>query len=96
MVYFYEDVSEGLYFKRMGGGGKKKDILMKNIGIKHETNYLKLQTNKKQTSNNMHEQPTLKLDKSQATKTQQQAGCGGLLGNRVDFRLFCFREISFV
>ena len=37
-----------------------------------------IQENSKQkTSNNKHKQPTLKLDKSQMTKSQKQVGGGG-------------------
>ena len=42
-------------------------------GTHHEPKNLKLQINKK-TSNNKHEQPKLKLDKSQMTKTQRGGG----------------------
>ena len=61
-----------------GGGGvkRRKKNSMKNIGIKVLiTNriMIKLQTNKKQkTSNNKHEQPTLKLDKSQGKKKKEK------------------------
>ena len=48
------------------GGGKTKEISMKNISVKVITNRIIWNSNKqktKKTSNNKHEQPMLKLDK---------------------------------
>ena len=48
----------------MGDGVNKGNFDEKywHKGTNHETNNLKLQTYKYKTSNNKHEQPTLKLD----------------------------------